>query len=44
MPDVVAYGLVLVTMALAVGALAAVVAARPWRAFEPEDPGVPPVG
>lgn len=44
MPDVVAHGVEVVTMALAMGALAAVVAARPWRAFEPDDPGLPPVG
>lgn len=44
MPDVVARGLEAVALALAVGALAAVIAGRPWRAFEEDDPVVPPVG
>ncbi len=44
MPDTVARGLEAVALALSVGALAAVIAGRPWRAFEDDDPGVPPVG
>ena len=44
LPDVVARGLEAVSLALAVGALAAVVASRPWRAFEEDDASLPPVG
>ncbi len=44
LPDVVAHGLETVALALAVAALAAVVAGRPWRAFEGDDAGVPPAG
>jgi hypothetical protein len=44
MPDTVARGLESVALALAIGALAAVIAGRPWRAFEEDDPGLPPVG
>jgi hypothetical protein len=44
MPDAVAWGLETVAMALAIGALAAVIAGRPWRAFEDDDVGLPPVG
>ena len=44
MPDPVARGLETVAMALAIGALAAVIAGRPWRAFEDDDVGLPGVG
>jgi hypothetical protein len=44
MPDALARGLETVALALAVSALAAVVAGRPWRAFEDDDVGLPPVG
>jgi hypothetical protein len=44
MPDAVARGLEAVSLALAIGALAAVIAGRPWRAFEEDDPGLPPLG
>lgn len=44
MPDAVARGLESLTLALALGALAAVVAGRPWLAFEDDDVVLPPVG
>ncbi len=44
LPGPVARGLESVALALAMGALAAVVAGRPWRAFEVDEGGVPPVG
>jgi hypothetical protein len=44
LPDAGARALEAVALALAAGALAAVIAARPWQAFEEDDVGITPVG
>jgi hypothetical protein len=44
LPDTLARVLEALALALAAGGLAAAVATRPWRLFEPEDAGITPAG